>query len=525
MRIVVIEQLNNFLMTSIALYLMRLQSIVNAVFFSIGLLLWPYAINAETKTKNHSMPGIHKAEAEKWGVAGAGVQPPDVIQEKLKLVWVAHDATNRLAEISTEYTDETGIEIEVIPLSYGAEWHNRIAAEFAAHGDGFDLAVWDSQSVAEFAREGHIEMLNEYVENSSSLSFDDFDENALKRYGEYPEGSGKIWAIPINQDAVGMIYRKDLFNDPSEKSSFKRRYGYDLRVPATYDQLMDIAEFFTRPEQGLYGWGQFADIEYDLATSTSNSYLWSYGGELWNYKTKEILGYLDSPASVDGLTRYLKMFDYMPPGGRQWGYLDINDQFRQGNLAMAFQWYVLFGALADPKESAYAGRTGFANLPGAIGRDNKFRRQFSMGGEGVGINSYSKKKQKAWAFIEWFMLHEQQWKYSSKAQTARKDILNDPEWLKLNSYNQHFATALPYTNDYWHLPEYIKLLEILQQEVVNAVHGVKTAREALQDAAKRQEDVLQNAGYQISRSNHIPEVPDTILDPVGRNTIEVIHDH
>jgi multiple sugar transport system substrate-binding protein len=437
------------------------------------------------------------------------------IRGRLKLVWHANDAFLRIAEISKEYTRLTGIEVEMVQLPYGPEWHDRIAAEFAAHGDGFDLAVWDSQSVAEFAEGGHIEMLNDYVEKSPILSFDDFAPGSLKRYGEYPDGSGKIWAIPLNQDTVGLMYRTDLFEDPAEQAAFKEKYGYELRVPETYRELEDAAAFFTRPEDGLYGWAQFASIAYDFATSSSNGFIWSYGGELWNHQTNEILGYLNSPASVDGLEQYVKMFDYMPPEGKLWGYLEITDHFRQGELAMATQWYIFFDTFANPAKSAYAAQTGFDHLPGAVGRDGKFRRQFSLGGQGIGINSYSKKKEEAWAFIEWFMQREQQWQYSAVGQTARKDIINDPQWQELNGYNRNFATAIDHVNDYWHLPQYISLLEILQQEIVNAVHGKKTAHEALTDAARRQEAVLTNAGYRIERSPSIPDVPDTILNPVG----------
>ncbi|MBW2735488.1 MAG: sugar ABC transporter substrate-binding protein [Deltaproteobacteria bacterium] len=426
--------------------------------------------------------------------------------------------------MSKDYTKKTGVEIEVILLRYGPEWHDRIAAEFAAKGDGFDMAAWDSQSVAEFASGGHIELLNSYIKGSSKLSFDDFLPTALKHYGEYPAGSGQIWAIPINQDTVGLIYRKDLFEDPTEKANFQKKYGYPLGVPRTCKELMEVAEFFTRPEKGLYGWGQFSSIEYDLATSTSNGFLWSYGGELWNPKTNEVKGFLDSPASVDGLKQYLKMFNYAPPESRLWGYLEVNNYFRQGKLAMGFQWYTFFEAMANPKKSPYADKTGFANLPGAVGRDGMFRRQISMGGQGLGINTYSKKKKQAWAFIEWFMQREQQWLYSTMGQTGRKDILVDPRWQTLNKYNRHFHEAMTHVNDYWHLPEYYKLLEVLQQEVANAIYGKKTAKEALMDAAVKalmdaavkHEAILLQAGYKIRRSESPPEVPDTIVDPVGQ---------
>ena len=60
---------------------------------------------------------------------------------------------------------------------------------------------------------------------------------------------------------------------------------------------------------------------------------------------------------------------------------------------------LFFGSNADPKISKVAQHAGFENLPGAIGRDGKFRRQFSLGGQGMGINIYSKCVEETWKFI------------------------------------------------------------------------------------------------------------------------------
>ena len=43
-------------------------------------------------------------------------------------------------------------------------------------------------------------------------------------------------------------------------------YGYDLAVPETYDQLLDIAKFFTREDEGLYGVAIYTQKDYDAIT-------------------------------------------------------------------------------------------------------------------------------------------------------------------------------------------------------------------------------------------------------------------
>ncbi len=91
------------------------------------------------------------------------------------------------------------------------------------------------------------------------------------------------------------MYRQDLFDDPKEKAAFKAKYGYDLALPETYSQLRDIAEFFTRPDQKLFGVGLYGSEDYDACTSAYLNLFWSFGAELWNPKTNKAEGYINSP--------------------------------------------------------------------------------------------------------------------------------------------------------------------------------------------------------------------------------------
>ena len=219
---------------------------------------------------------------------------------------------------------------------------------------------------------------------------------------------------------------------------------------------------------------------------------------------------------------YVDMFKYGPPGSGNWGWDEVNAAFQQGKLAMAMQWYYFNGSNSDPKVNKFAESTGFGNLPGAVGRDGKFRRQFSVGGQGMGINAYSKKVDELTKFMEWYFQPEQQKRYAAVCQTGLKSVLDSPEWQNLNSYNKHFAKALAYTNDYWHLPEYAVLLDQLQEEVSNAISGKKTVEQALADAADRNEKTLEAAGYEIKRGDSAPEVPDQVIAPVGKDQVEAL---
>ena len=428
--------------------------------------------------------------------------------------------SDALRAAAKPYAAQTGIELAIATVPYGGQWHEAIAAEFATHGaGGFDLLFWDSEMAPEFASQRNIVPLNERLAQSKLIKRTDFDERYLHFYGEYPEDSGQLWALPINLDAVCLMYRKDLFENPAEQAAFKLKYGYALKVPDTYQQTRDIAEFFTRPQHGLFGWAQMGGREYDFASSAANCFLWSYGGELWNPKTREIRGFVDAPSSADGLKMYLKMFDYGPPGCTNWGWNEVNQAFQQGRVAMIQQWYLFCQMNTDPKVSAVAKHVGFANLPGAFGRDGKFRREYSLGGQGLGISKYSKHIEEAWHFLEWFYTYAPQWEFAKTAPSPRLDVLRDPRWLQQKPWYPAFSVALSCVNNYWITPEYMELLAIWQDELGAMIARTKTVEQAQADTARRQEALLVSKGYEIKRTRQIPMVVDDLVKPCGRGHI------
>lgn len=138
--------------------------------------------------------------------------------KQLNIIWHTGALGNLLKEISKEYTKQTGVVINVDLVPW-AEWHDTIATDLAAEQGKYDLVIFDSQSMSEFASRNRVVLLNPYLEKAKQLKVADFDAEALATYAEYPEGSSTYYALPINQDVMGLVYRKDLFEAPEERSS------------------------------------------------------------------------------------------------------------------------------------------------------------------------------------------------------------------------------------------------------------------------------------------------------------------
>jgi multiple sugar transport system substrate-binding protein len=166
------------------------------------------------------------------------------LAEELTIFWAEWDPANYLQELVNDYTKETGVKVTVETTPW-TDFQTKTFREFAAKGTAYDMVVGDSQWLGAGSTQGHYVDLTDFFQKHNLEKA--FLPATVAGYAEYPIGSHKYWAIPLEGDANGWAYRKDWFEDPKEKAAFKTKYGYELGVPKDYKQMRDIAEFFHRP--------------------------------------------------------------------------------------------------------------------------------------------------------------------------------------------------------------------------------------------------------------------------------------
>ncbi len=317
----------------------------------------------------------------------------------------------------------------------------------------------------------------------------------MKYYSEYPGGSGTYWSVPLEGDAVGWAYRKDWFEDPTEMSNFKAKYGYDLAVPKDLKQLLDIAEFFHRPDENRYGaaiYSQAGGGADGLMMGVEN-FIFAYGGSLGDYATYKVSGVLNSEESAEGLEDYKKLFGYGPPGWGNAFFAEVNTAIAQGQVAMGMNYFAFFPALLNEASNPQAKNMGFfANPPGPRGDDFA-----ALGGQGISLVSYSENKEEAMKFLEWLVKDETQKRWAELGgYTAAAAILESEEFQNATPYNKAFYETMFKVRDFWAIPEYAELLDEgsrgLYEYVVN---NVGTAQETLDTVAATWVESLKAAGY------------------------------
>jgi multiple sugar transport system substrate-binding protein len=117
--------------------------------------------------------------------------------------------TRFVQEVLPQFTDETGIEVEVEVVNY-AEMHTKLVPQLVAPTGSYDVIVVDFYWVGEFTKAGWLQPLDERI------AADDFDssvyfDSLMNLVGEV---DGTTYMLPFYNYAMGLTYREDMIEDP-----------------------------------------------------------------------------------------------------------------------------------------------------------------------------------------------------------------------------------------------------------------------------------------------------------------------
>src|SRR5271166_3049003 len=246
-----------------------------------------------------------------------------------------------------------GVDIKMIGLPFVGQYE-KLVSELTARSSAYDLLVFPPYFLGDFVALGFLQELDPYFSLLDPQIGDDYipvyRDPVIKR-------NGKTYALMYDGDMLQVAYRKDLFNDPTEQKNFKAKYGWDLAPAKTWDQFMQISEFFTRPPN-LYGTAFYA--------ARGFCYAWFvniFAGMGGRWFSDDMKPGINSEAGVKALEMLVRQKQYSPPNILQIGYPELNDAFLNGSTAMVVQWNDLPLKVGDPKMSKVVGKGGVAPIP------------------------------------------------------------------------------------------------------------------------------------------------------------------
>ena len=245
-----------------------------------------------------------------------------------------------------------GLELRLIGLPFVGQYE-KLVSELTARSSAYDLLVFPPYFLGDFVALGFLRELDGY----KSLVDPQLDDYLPVYRDPVIKRDGKLYALMYDGDNLQITYRTDLFGDATEQKNFKTKYGWDLAPPKTWDQFMQIAEFFTRPPN-LFGNAFYAQRGFCYAWFAN-----IFAGLGGRWFSDDMKPGINTDAGVKALEMLVKQKQYAPPNILQIGYPELNEAFLNGSTAMVVQWNDLAFKVADPKMSKVVGKGGFAPIP------------------------------------------------------------------------------------------------------------------------------------------------------------------
>jgi multiple sugar transport system substrate-binding protein len=400
------------------------------------------------------------------------------------------------------FKEETGIEI--IPVDVvETEQTTKLIQDYQTGAQSYDTYSFWSADLADIAASGALAELDEWMDKykpdwldpewgfvGGEVSFSATSQVFGKTYNVNMDGDYQIW-----------VYRKDLFEDPGEQRAFKDRYGWDLQWPETWEQMDQISEFFTRPDQGMLGntslrnqyWG-FTNF-YQRYTSFGNPARYYFDAE-----TAKPL--INSPEGFQACKEYVETMKYHHKDGISWGWPEQYANMAAGKAAItcAFPNMPKFLDNPDNPDSQIVGkiRTGLA--PGRVINGKLVRRSVWWPNIGHAVAAGGKNPEASYLFL--------QWASSGKVCT----------WLTGNPAGYYDPWRIPHFSDpvvvksyhEYHIPVYVSSIEnasppinipgvteyvtAMDQNLQEALTGRKSPEQAMRDTAAAWEKITNQKG-------------------------------
>lgn len=346
--------------------------------------------------------------------------------------------TDWAEEVAKDYEAATGNKVNVVDIDF-PQLYEKEVLEMVGGTGAYDIITYDVGWKAEFANNGYLAPLDDYIAASdpAEIQFEDVAPALVELTTGW---KGNVYGLPYYTFTMGMFYRCDLYENPDEMAAFEAKYGYPLDVPQTYDQMADIAEFFTRKagdtlagqtlEEDFYGIGlmagRFPHIQDEIM-----SIAWTNGGGLINDD-----GTVNTPAVTEATDFYVnELLPYAPPGALTSAYDEVMGQMRQGIIAQTAAFYLDQWPNAVKTETEVPGsEVCAAASPGA---------HTWVGAFGLGLSVDSKHPDAAWEFLKFLSGPYAQRKFAEGGgTTTRMSILTDPEILANREAAGHFPVLV-----------------------------------------------------------------------------------
>lgn len=398
-----------------------------------------------------------------------------------------------------------GITIDTVGVPFTSVYE-KLKTEFVGGTGAYDLVIFYPAYLGEFAEFGYLQPLDPLF-SIHDPKMDDVIPAYRDLYDVY---NGKTYALPYDGDILNLYYVKSIFNNAAEKSAFKAKYGQNLQVPRTWDDLQKVAQFFTR-KKGEKLAGKVLDQDfYGFAFFGARGFAYAWWGNVFGslggaYFDRNMKPQINSPAGVQAVAILKGLMPFSPPDVMSFGYVELMNAYLQGRVATMIQWADVWKKANDPKFSTpfILHNAGVSQVPGVKQADGSiYFRAAAPVGRVLAIPTTAKHPKEAFWVASMLSADE-----SIKAVTSN-DAGEDPyrysqfknlkAWAKFGSaadakeYLDVDADNLNHIFPDINIPGSADYLDALDVAVTSALSGTVDAAKALNTAAASWDKITNN---------------------------------
>ncbi len=382
-----------------------------------------------------------------------------------------------------EFTEETGIEVEIDALQY-LKLRDRQLLEMSKPEGEYDVVSWVVMWKGEYVSKGLLTPLSQFFTNGAlvdpQFDIDDIADAYLQnggvvggKKGYMPGKSGALYGLPFGAETSILAYRKDIFEEQG------------LEPPTTYDELR--ATMAKLHEAGIPAMTSRGKTGHQV-TAAWLLHLAPLGGRIFDDEWNPVI---NSPEGVEAAQVIREIAQTGPDGIPTFGFGEAAAAFLQGDAAMYLDTLKIAAMSRNPKLSKVDGKVGYALHP--VGT----RCGSETGGFAVGIPANAPNQEAAFLFIQYI---------TSKAGDQRMvELGGDPvriSTLKANAdkFDDYpvVAEQLPCADPDWRplIPEWNELnIDVLGQALTEVITTDKPIQPIMDAANEKAREIMAREGY------------------------------
>ncbi len=390
------------------------------------------------------------------------------------------------AEIG-KWEEMTGAKVDILSRKNHFELDREIKQDIAA--GTIDWCVGSNHT--SFAPQyGNIYMDLNGVIPAETLA--EFDALAVKN----STVDGRLVQLPRHSDVSNLYYKKSLYEDQANKDAFKAKYNYDLMPPETWAQVKDQAIFFADAPK-FYG-TQYVGKD-EAITGRFYELLVAEGGALFDDKWNPTF---NSEAGVRAVMWFKDLYDAkaVPAGVLNYLWDDTGLGFASGTVAINLDWAGWASFFNDPKNSKVAGDIGLIRAPKGSGG----KRTGWAGSHTFSITTSCDNTKAAASFISFLTAHDRQMVEARKGLLPTRSKVWDDAKAEFAAGKKDFMVKVfdtykvSMSEDAFTPPLITPWIEVSNEiwpRLQKAILGEMTPQAALDEAAGKAKEIMEDAGY------------------------------